>query len=97
MYVLKVIPTIFWRKCINLSKCTKFSSTDKLKVADKYFCLFTKKLSHGLAKLVGWLHTRQYLSCIMESSNSNLACVNRCTHVIFVLVGLRRSLLMIIK
>ena len=39
---LKVTPTIFWLKCINLSKRTKFCSTDKLEVADKYFGLLAE-------------------------------------------------------
>ena len=40
----KDVPTSFWLKCINPSKCTEFSSTDKLDVAtaDKYFGLLTK-------------------------------------------------------
>ena len=98
LFRVKVTPTPFWLKCINLSKCTKFCSTDKLDVADKYFCLFTKKLSHGLANTGAQRrHTRQYLGCILESLNSNLACVNRRTHVIFVMVGPRRSLLMLIE
>ena len=40
--MIKVTPTTFWLKCINQSTCTKFCSTDKLEVADKYFCLSTK-------------------------------------------------------
>ena len=43
--VLKVTPTTFWLKCINLSKCTKFCSIDKLEVLRS----FNKKSSHGLA------------------------------------------------
>ena len=39
---LNVTPSTFWLKCINLPKCTKFSSARKLKIADK-------KLSHELA------------------------------------------------
>ena len=34
---------------------------------------------------------------ILESLNTNLALVNKCTHFIFVPVSPRRSLLMIIK
>ena len=41
-YHIKVTPTTFWPKCINLPKCAKFCSTCKLKVADKNFRLLTK-------------------------------------------------------
>ena len=44
----KVTLTTFWLKCTNLSKCTKFFSTDKLEVADKYVGHFTKNY------LMGW-------------------------------------------
>ena len=37
---IKVTPTSFWLKRIDLSK---FCSTDKLEVASKYFSLLTKK------------------------------------------------------
>ena len=47
----KATPTTFWLKCINLSKSTRLCFTDKLEVADKYFGLLTKKLSHGLANM----------------------------------------------
>ena len=46
---VKVTPTTFWLKCINLPKCTKSCSTRKLEVADKRFYLLTKKLYHELA------------------------------------------------
>ena len=39
----------------------------------------------------------QYLGCIVASLNSNFACASRCTHVIFLPVGPRKSLVMIIK
>ena len=35
--LVKVTPISLWLKCINLSKCIKLCSTDKLEVADKYF------------------------------------------------------------
>ena len=40
--LLKVTPTTFWLKWINLSKCTKFCFADKLEVADKYIGLLKK-------------------------------------------------------
>ena len=40
--VIKVTPTTFWLKCINLPKCPRFCSTRKLEGADKYFRLLTK-------------------------------------------------------
>ena len=54
---VKVTPVSFWLKCINLSKCTKFCSADKLEFADKYFCPLTKNC------LMDWQirHIRQYL------------------------------------
>ena len=36
---VKVTPTTFWLKCINLPKCTKFCSTSKLEFTDKNFGL----------------------------------------------------------
>ena len=39
---IKVTPTTFWLKCINLPKCTKFCSTRKLEIADKKFSRLTK-------------------------------------------------------
>ena len=64
---VEVTPTTFWLKCIDLPNCTKFCSTDKLEVSDKYFG-FLQKLSHGLAnKGTEGRHTRQYLGYILES------------------------------
>ena len=92
--IFKVTPTTFWLKCINLSKCTKLSFRDKLEVADKYFGLLTR------IYLIDWQIRRlkdDISGNILESLNSNFACVNRRTHVIFLLVGPLKSLPMIIK
>ena len=40
--LFEVTPTIFWLKCKNLPKCTKFCSTHKWEVAAKNFGLLTK-------------------------------------------------------
>ena len=47
--VIEVTPIIFWLKCKNLPKCTKFFSTRKVEVAAKNFGLLTKNMSHALA------------------------------------------------
>ena len=39
---VKVTPTTFWLKCINLPKCTKFCSALKLEVSENNFGLLTK-------------------------------------------------------
>ena len=82
-----VTPTSFCLKCINQSGCTKFCSTDKLETANKYFGLLTKNdLMDLQIRGLKYGISRQYF-----------ACVNRCTHVIFLAVGPWKPLLMIIK
>ena len=39
---VKIIPTTFLLKCINLSKCTKLCFAGKLEASDKYFSLLIK-------------------------------------------------------
>ena len=60
-----------------MHKCTKFCSTDKLEVADKYFGLLTKNY------LMDWqiqglkMAYQAIFGCTLESLNSDFTCVNR--------------------
>ena len=85
----KVNPTTFWLKCINLSKCAKLCFTDKLEVADRCGGLKT------IYQAIFGLYTENFKD--LKTLNSNFACVSRCTHIIFLPVGSRKSLLIIIK
>ena len=40
--MIQIASCVLALKCINLPNCTKFCSTDKLKVSDKFFALSTK-------------------------------------------------------
>ena len=73
----------------NLSKCTKLCFTDKLEVADKYFGLLTENylMYWQLRELKDDISGNIWVVCILESLNSDFACVSRCKHAIFLQVG----------
>ena len=88
------LKSLFQLNRITLPKCTRFSSTRKLEVADKYFGPSTKNYfmhwqMRGLKDSISG-------NIWVVSLNSNFACGNRYTQVILLLVGPQQSLLMII-
>ena len=90
---VKVPPTTFWLKWINLPKYTRFCSIRKLEVSDKKFGLLTK--SYLMNWQIRWV--KDSISGNIWANLSNFACGNRYIHVMLLPVGPQQSLLMTIK